>query len=455
MRWSVWCLATTVAAASLLNPCTVHACARVRTVVRMCAFASRKSIDVSHASAAAQRHVQPSDEAEIELVELLSTCIDACEHGCSEIRRIHDKLERDHLGTVTHVDYKACDDFRSALTSADLASQQAICTALKHEWPSLRIVGEENLEGYASDKFADQPCSLRHDLCSHLAPLHVPLSEICIFVDPLDGTREFVEGRVQNVQVLIGIAFQGRSVGGVIGQPFARDRGADESKSVTRNENHVADTTKTHAIQVVYALDGAAGHSEHEEKDNTLTPTVGGIWSTYPRPNVSIYGARPLLVTGDAQDAALTAAYEAALSCGGQHVQLGGTGRKCLAIAEGCADIAIMNFQSSAWDTCAPEAVVRAGGGDVTDLFGDRIIYLAEPSDPATYMNECGVIVSAAGLGGQHRAVCAAMRNNPKALERLKRWGLGDTRSGKPSAEAVGKALRKRREHMRSGLSTR
>ena len=30
-----------------------------------------------------------------------------------------------------------------------------------------------------------------------------------------------------------------------------------------------------------------------------------------------------------------------------------------------------MNFQSSAWDTCAPEALVRAAGGEMTDLFGE------------------------------------------------------------------------------------
>ena len=42
-----------------------------------------------------------------------------------------------------------------------------------------------------------------------------------VFVDPLDGTREFVEGRVWNVQVLVGIAVHGEAVAGAVGLPFA------------------------------------------------------------------------------------------------------------------------------------------------------------------------------------------------------------------------------------------
>ena len=48
-----------------------------------------------------------------------------------------------------------------------------------------------------------------------------PLGDITIFVDPLDGTREFVEGRVWNVQVLVGIAVCGEATAGAVGLPFA------------------------------------------------------------------------------------------------------------------------------------------------------------------------------------------------------------------------------------------
>ena len=37
----------------------------------------------------------------------------------------------------------------------------------------------------------------------------VQLSELVVFIDPLDGTREFVQGRLEAVQTLIGISWRG------------------------------------------------------------------------------------------------------------------------------------------------------------------------------------------------------------------------------------------------------
>ena len=126
---------------------------------------------------------------------------------------------------------------------------------------------------------------------------------------------------------------------------------------------------------MVYALVGAGPPKVHGERAEPSDPVHGG--------GVPQDGERPLLVAGDdTSDLALAAAYAAALSGGGRRVLLGGTGQKCLAVAEGRADLAIMNFKSSLWDTCAPEALVRAAGGELTDLFGERIVYPAQPPPP-------------------------------------------------------------------------
>ena len=47
-------------------------------------------------------------------------------------------------------------------------------------------------------------------------------SDVTVWVDPLDGTREFVEGPEfwSGVTVLIGVAVKGVPVAGVIHQPF-------------------------------------------------------------------------------------------------------------------------------------------------------------------------------------------------------------------------------------------
>ena len=362
---------------------------------------------------------------EISLPELLSTCIDAAQRGCAEIRRVHNALDKSD-GTIQEVDYKIVGDSRSALTAADLAAQIAVVEALERAWPGLQIVGEEDMawstecdatksvcasdvimSPMATEPGCESGCEsgssvimLRRDLCKSMMMTDdacVAVEDVTVFVDPLDGTREFVEGRVWNVGCLVGVAVNGEAVAGAIGLPFASGSGDSEPA-------------------VVYALVGAGPPKVYGNRADPRDPVHGG--------GVPEDGERPLLVAGDVDDPALAAAYATALSGGGRNVLLGGTGQKCLAVAEGRADVAIMNFKSSLWDTCAPEALVRAAGGELTDLFGERLVYLAQPPPPATYLNACGVIASAAGSEQTHRAVCEAMRFDAHAVQRLDVWGL-------------------------------
>ena len=53
---------------------------------------------------------------------------------------------------------------------------------------------------------------------------------------------------------------------------------------------------------------------------------------------------------------------------------MGGAGNKCLFIALGEADTYI-SLGLSYWDICAPEVVVKAMGGIVTDLFQQKLHY--------------------------------------------------------------------------------
>lgn len=383
---------------------------------------------------------------EVSLRALLSTCVNAAERGCLEIRRVHDELGRSDGSVLasSDVDYKIEGDARSALTAADLASQSAVIDGLCTAWPGLRIVGEEDLPcdvTQSGDAACGSVCSsqlevdkelsalaLRCDLCDELPPSVEPevvlLRDVTVFVDPLDGTREFVEGRVENVQCLVGIAVNGYAVAGAVGLPFSAlpDAGAAAGSPPV----------------VMYALVGAGLGCHHGDRSDALEPAMRGGDSV-----PSHATPRPLLVTGDVEEPALSAAYSAALSSGGRRVPLGGTGQKCLAVAEGRADVAIMNLASSSWDTCAPEALVRAAGGEVTDLFGERLIHQPTPPHPATYLNGCGVIASTAAHAHTHERVCAAMRKDRNALARLAPWGLD---AGVSDADAVERVLRARRE---------
>ena len=85
-------------------------------------------------------------------------------------------------------------------------------------------MGEEDESGPPPPLPEGSP-KLRHDLCvdvkGELAEWSVPIEELTVFVDPLDGTREFVEGRLAAVQSLVGVAWRGRAVAGAVGLPFS------------------------------------------------------------------------------------------------------------------------------------------------------------------------------------------------------------------------------------------
>jgi 3'-phosphoadenosine 5'-phosphosulfate (PAPS) 3'-phosphatase len=74
----------------------------------------------------------------VSLVDLLSTCVDAAQKGCEEIRAV--QARRASSGQLAST-MKDIDDPRSALTEADLAAQKAIVDRIKASWPNLRIVG--------------------------------------------------------------------------------------------------------------------------------------------------------------------------------------------------------------------------------------------------------------------------------------------------------------------------
>ena len=371
----------------------------------------------------------------VSLAEVLSTCVDAASRGCAEISAVQSR--RDAGGELS-VAMKDQADVRSALTEADLAAQRAMIGALRSAWPGLMIIGEEDEDESDEDDVTGPP--LRRDLCAELGVigLEAPLEELCVFVDPLDGfsrpalcaplspgynpnpnptptpntpplwptaaaascpatatpgTREFVEGRLANVQSLVGVARRGRPVAGAVGLPFAA-AGSDPV--------------------VVYGLVGAG------------TGTRG------VRPQAAAAsGARPVVATGDSSNACLAAAREAALAGGGTAHIVGGAGHKLLMAAHGEAELAIMHFGTSLWDSCAPGAIVVANGGRVTDLFGAPLVHLPG----GELKNELGVVASAPGAAARHDALCAAMRAEPLALQLLEQGGSAEPAAGAQAVE--------------------
>jgi 3'-phosphoadenosine 5'-phosphosulfate (PAPS) 3'-phosphatase len=332
--------------------------------------------------------LQPS----LQIGPLLSTCIDACQRGCDEIRyvqagRQQEEPDGDDDNNTFQVALKDATDPRSALTQADLAAQQAIIGSLRAAWvDSLHIVGEED-DAHVGETTLSKTYTepLRMDLLEDDIGETEALdpSRVTIFVDPLDGTREFVEGRLAHCQVLIGIAMDGEAVAGVVGIPFP------------------AGHNMTTAATIVYGLDGLGTGTRG-------TPLTRGPWPL-DRHIDGVKYPRPHYASGDFPSQGVASALQALKnSFGGSPVVYGGVGNRVLAAALGEVSCSLAHKVGGPWDLCAPQALAQAMGARVTDVFGDPIDMYRPDSAPRN--NERGFLVTPPG--SNHQRVLAIVKSS-------------------------------------------
>lgn len=231
------------------------------------------------------------------------------------------------------VDYKGPSD---PVTDADRQANALICDRLAAVFGPLPVVAEESPRG-AFDGF-------------WLAPR-------VFFVDPLDGTRDFVARNGEFV-VMIGLAEHGRAISGVVHSP---------------------------AQGIAWA--GAVGLGAWE------IPDSGGKTPIRVSGQQRIENARAV-VSRTRRGPELTAAL-AALGVE-RIVPRGSSGLKGADVATGRADVSIQTgCAGQRWDACAPEAIVRAAGGQCTDLLGNAIDYARRD-----IRNDKGLLMTNGGLHG-------------------------------------------------------
>ncbi len=224
-------------------------------------------------------------------------------------RRAGTILQEVYSGDFT-VAYKTKSD---PVTEADTRANVYIVEALRDAFPDDGIVAEET---------DDQSDAL--------------LAGRCWYVDPVDGTREFV-ARNGEFAVMIGLAINGSATLGVVYQP---------------------EGDKLYA-----GVLGGPAFVEHGGHRHPLslgqTPGPGELTLVVSR-SIRRESLERLMGVLDA-DAA---------------TKMGSVGLKVGLIAEGAADLYVnMSSKTSAWDTCGPEAILRAAGGKMTDLEGRAFEY--------------------------------------------------------------------------------
>lgn len=213
------------------------------------------------------------------------------------------------------------------VTEADKRANELIVEGLTRAFPGDDIVAEES---------------------THVAPKR----ERVWFVDPLDGTREFVD-RNGMFAVHIGLAVDGEAVAGVVlapvqgacwsgakGSPCVLELGAQRRELVMQPVQNSKDlrlvVSRSHKSKKTAAIRDALGITQVKEQ--------------------------------------------------------GSVGLKCALLAMGEADLYLHpSTRSSRWDACAPQAVLEAAGGVLVGFDGER------------YRYEGRELVNTRGLVGCHR----------------------------------------------------
>ncbi len=229
-------------------------------------------------------------------------------------------------GRPFEVEYKAPQD---PVTEADRRANDLICERLEREFPGVPIVAEES----DPETFADYR---GHDRV--------------FFVDPVDGTREFVD-RNGEFAVMIGLLEGSRAIASVIDAPA---RGEVFAAWVGQGAVRVADGKEQpiHVSQVNDIRQGAlVGSRSHR------SPQLERALARLAPREIRVMGSAGLKGTLVAK-----ADVEAYVAPG---------------------------YAGKRWDACAADALVTAAGGKLTDTRGDAIDYRA-PS----LSNERGLLAS-------------------------------------------------------------
>jgi 3'(2'), 5'-bisphosphate nucleotidase len=210
------------------------------------------------------------------------------------------------------VDWKGPGD---PVTAADREANDLIVTNLGREYPTHAVLSEE------------EPDDL-----TRLGMSHVWM------IDPMDGTREFIEHR-DEFAVQIGLVVQGLPVLGVVYQPTtdklyyaARGLGAFLKSSASGTPVPLRVSTERRASRLVMAV----SRSHRSARVDAV------------RKRMRIKHS----------------------------IQTGSVGLKIGALCEGLAHLYIHpGNRTFVWDTCGPEAILREAGGRLTDLSNNCLQY--------------------------------------------------------------------------------
>jgi len=325
----------------------------------------------------------------VDLYTLLDECCLVALAAASVLQSVH--TSRLSLGnSLLNPVLKEAGDVKSVATIADIRAQRVITRRLLTIFPTLILVGEEEDDPSIPSGPDDFNYPTTHPMQIELLDFKphsptLPLAALSVFIDPLDGTHEFVSGRVQNSTTLIGIAYNGHPIAGIISAPFAPPNTPSLVAGVTHPTSFLFGILPPTPLQSLSLASSST----------TTDPTLLAVLSELPEHTATVTPA---------------------------------CGSKCLSFLLSRTNICVFNLKTSRWDTCATTAILNATGGIVTDLTGLEIDYDPPPEQSpgqAWTSNSFGVFASInlppphthASLTTPFRPPLAALRNCGAAVD--------------------------------------
>lgn len=293
-----------------------------------------------------------------DVTQLVARCVQLAEDAGRKMREVQ---SRPSLGIVDKGgeiipdgDYVA-----DPQTAADREVEELCVAALHAEFPGVAVVAEEMTTTDVSSHISKTkltPLTNEAALAALAAPWpaalqHAKTSDVAVFIDPLDGTGEFVRGNLEPVTNLIGISVAGVPVAGVINQPWAAGQPAGRT---------------------VWGGPGAGVHGA----DLSSKAPQGLLCTNRVVRSNRCAGALKVLGVQTERDLRRTSA----------------VGYNILSVLEGLFPLFVLTRHGSKkWDSCAGEALLSAVGGLVTDAIGRPYRYSA---DTDTHQNLCGLLAA-------------------------------------------------------------
>ncbi|KAI1727818.1 inositol monophosphatase family domain-containing protein [Ditylenchus destructor] len=261
-------------------------------------------------------------------------------------------------------------------TEADRSAQYLIENSLQRKFGNrLKIIGEEDVTSKVPlSELGVSKEVLEIDAKCSEELRNIKEEDVVIWVDPLDGTSEFAQAAktksplLKQVTVLIGITHNGKAIAGVIHQPYFSDEG-----------------------RTIWGIKGVGSFGVHDTRDDTERIVV-------------TTRSHSTQLVQDALDALETKHLLTRLD------RVGGAGFKVIRCLEDAAAYVFASGGCKKWDTAAPEAILTAAGGKLTDISGRSLYYGAD----AQKKNTGGVLATAAWINHEEylNAIPEAVKNS-------------------------------------------